>query len=77
VLPGLTTGARWPFRVLGLGYGLLSVVVLVVGAVRQQRGAEALRRGGFDELSTPLVMWLTAATVALSAATLAIVLVAL
>jgi uncharacterized membrane protein YidH (DUF202 family) len=77
VLPGVTGGAQWPFRILGLGYGVLSVAVLVVGAIRQQSAAEALRRGGYDQLSTPLVMWLTAAAVALSTATLALVVVAL
>lgn len=77
LLPGLTHGARWPFRILGLGYGALAVAVLVVGAVRHQRASDALRRGGFDELSTPLVMWLTAAAVGLSVATLALVIVAL
>jgi uncharacterized membrane protein YidH (DUF202 family) len=77
VLPGLAGGARWPFRVLGLGYGVLAVAVLVLGAVRQQRTAETLRRGGYEQLSSPLVMWLTAAAVALSAGTLAVVAVAL
>ena len=77
VLPGLTSGTRWPFRALGIGYGVLAVVVLATGAVRQQRAAKALRRGGYDELSTPLVLWLTAAAVALSVATLAVVVVAL
>jgi uncharacterized membrane protein YidH (DUF202 family) len=77
LLPALTTGARWPFRVLGLGYGTLAVVVLVVGAIRQRRTAEALSRGGYDQLSSPLVMWLTAAAVALATATLAMVTVAL
>jgi uncharacterized membrane protein YidH (DUF202 family) len=76
-LPAVTHGARWPFRLLGLGYGGLAVAVLVVGAVRQQRASDALRRGDFDELSTALVMWLTAAAVALSIATLALVIVAL
>ncbi len=77
LLPGLTHGVRWPFRILGLGYGALAVAVLVIGAVRQHRTSEALRRGGFDELSTPLVMWLTAVAVGLSVVTLALVIVAL
>jgi putative membrane protein len=77
VLPSLTQGARWPFRLLGLGYGALAVAVLVVGAVRQQRTAEALRRGGYQQLSSPLVMWLTAAAVVLATGTLALVAVAL
>jgi uncharacterized membrane protein YidH (DUF202 family) len=76
VLPSLTHGARWPFRVLGLGYGALAVAVLIVGALRQQRVAEALRGGGYSQLSSPLVMWLTAAAVVLAAGTLALVAVA-
>ncbi len=73
LLPSVTGGARWPFRVLGLGYGALAVAVLVLGAVRQRRGAEALRHGGYDELSSPTVMWLTAAAVVLATATLILV----
>jgi putative membrane protein len=64
--PTLTHGARWPFRVLGIAYGLLSVVIFVVGAVRQRHAAEALRRGEFEELTPSLVMWLTAGAVLLS-----------
>ena len=77
LLPGLTGGARWPFRLLGLGYGALAVGILVLGAVRQRRAAEALRRGGFEELASPLVMWLTAAAVALATGTLVLVAAAL
>ena len=72
-LPGLTHGARWPFRVLGLGYGLLSVAVLVVGAIRQRRTAEALRQGSFVDLSSPLVSWLTALAILLSIVAMALV----
>lgn len=74
-LPGLTHGARWPYRLLGIGYAILSIAVLVVGAVRQRRSAEALRSGAFEELSSELVTWLTAAAVGLSV--IAIVLVAI
>jgi inner membrane protein YidH len=77
LLPGLTAGSHWPFRVLGLGYGTLALAVLVIGAVRQNRVSTALRRGGYDELSGRLVLWLTAAAVALALATLAVVAVAL
>jgi uncharacterized membrane protein YidH (DUF202 family) len=65
-IPELTHGARWPFRVLGVAYGLIAIAVLVFGGVRQQRTADALRRGSYDELSSPLVLWLTAAAVAVS-----------
>jgi putative membrane protein len=77
IVPGLAGGTRWPYRLLGLCYGLLAVAVLVVGAIRQQRAADALRRGGFDELSSPLVLGLTAVAVALSTATLGLLLAGL
>jgi uncharacterized membrane protein YidH (DUF202 family) len=74
ILPGLTGGgARWPLEVLGLGYGSLAVVVLVIAAVRQNRVAEALRMGRYEELSTRLVMWLTGSAVVLALGTLAVV----
>jgi len=73
LLPGLTGGALWPLRLLGLGYGVVAIAVLVIGAVRQNQVASALRQGSYEELSSPLVMWLTAAAVALSLATLVVI----
>ena len=55
---------------------MVAVAVLVIGAMRQNQVASALRRGSYEELSTPLVMWLTAAAVALSLATLVVIAVA-
>ena len=66
IVPELTHGATWPWRVLGIAYGLIAVAVLVIGAVRQQRTGEALRRGSYSELSSPTVLYLTAAAVILS-----------
>jgi putative membrane protein len=73
LLPGLTHGSRWPFRVIGLGYGLLSVAILVIGAIRQHRGAASLRSGGLETLSSPLVTCLTAGAVVLSVASMFLV----
>jgi len=75
IVPELTHSSRWPWRVLGVAYGVIAVAVLVLGGIRQQRTAEALRRGSYSELSSPLVMYLTAAAVVVSLA--AVVLVAL
>jgi putative membrane protein len=66
IVPELTHSTRWPFQALGIAYGLIAVAVLVLGGVRQQKTAEALRRGSYNELSSPLVMWLTAAAVIVS-----------
>ena len=75
LLPILTHGSRWPFRVLGIGYGLLAIAALVAGARRQRRTADALRRGSYEELSSTLVMWLTAGAVLL--AVVAVVLISI
>jgi len=52
---------------------VVAIAVLVIGAVRQNQVASALRQGSYEELSSPLVMWLTAAAVALSLATLVVI----
>jgi putative membrane protein len=77
ILPGFTGGVNWPFRLLGIGYAALAIAILVIGGVRQARVGAALRRGGYDELSSPTVIWLTGAGVLLALVTLAVVAVAL
>jgi len=73
LLPEVAHNDHWVYRALGLGYGALAVAVLVIGAVRQRRGAAALDRGEYDDLSYPLVAWLTAAGIVLGLSTLAVV----
>ena len=73
IVPAITHGSRWPYTVIGIGYGVLAGAVLVIGGWRQRMTANALRRGAYSELSTPLVTWLTAAAVLLSAGAVALV----
>jgi uncharacterized membrane protein YidH (DUF202 family) len=72
-LPSLTTGSHLPLRLLGVGYAALAVAVLVIGAVRQNRVAAALRRGDYEEISPSLVVVLTIVAVALALATVFVV----
>ena len=39
LLPGLSGVDSWALKALGFGYGILSIVLLVVGALRQHRVA--------------------------------------
>ena len=73
-LPELTHRHAWPYRALGVGYGVLSVAVLIVGAVRQQRSADALRNNTFSPLSSPVVNWLTGVAILLAVISTALVL---
>jgi len=73
LVPGLTDGAAWPLKLLGIGYGGLAIAILVIGAVRERRVSAALRRGGYHRLSSPLVTWLTIAGVGLSLVTLGVI----
>jgi uncharacterized membrane protein YidH (DUF202 family) len=70
LLPGLAGGTHWPLTALGIGYGVLAVAILIIGAVRQNRVAGALRMGAYEELSPTLVWWLTVGTVLLGVGTL-------
>jgi hypothetical protein len=51
----------------------MAIAVVVVGAVRQRRGAAALRRGSVEELSAWLVLGFTAAVLVLVLATVAVI----
>ena len=77
LLPGVGHGTHWPYRVLGIGYGLLAIGVLLIGAWRQHRGNEALRKGLSDELAQGSVWVLTAVSIALGIASVVVIAVAL
>ncbi len=70
ILPGLAAGPRWPLTLLGIGYGVLAMAILIIGALRQHRVAGALRAGAYTELSPPLVWSLTLGTIVLGLGTL-------
>jgi putative membrane protein len=72
-LPGVTGGTQWPYRILGLGYGVLGIAALVIGAARQQSSSRALSRGDYDPLSPPVVTWMTAGAIVLAIATMVLV----
>lgn len=74
IVPDLSRAAQRPFSIVGLGYGVLAVGVLVAGALRQRQTAGAMRRGGYIELPSFLVLGLTAGAVPLLAG--AVILVA-
>jgi putative membrane protein len=74
ILPELLEEDTRAFRLVGLGFGLLGVGVLVYGAVRERLVVRALARGGFAPVPTVAVTVLTVSAVLLGAALIALIL---
>lgn len=45
VLPHLSANEKWPYRLLGVGYGALAAAICVIGAVRQRHREKTLHLG--------------------------------
>jgi putative membrane protein len=76
VVPELSSGASWPYEMLGVGYSLLGVVFIAYGHRRQRAVEAAVRRGEWDPFDARVAAALTAAGVVLGVATVAVVLFA-
>ena len=76
VLPELIDGTTWPYVVLGTGYGALALALMGAAAVRQARVRDALRRDAFEALSNGWLLAFTAAGMALTVFTMALVIAA-
>ena len=72
--PELLGVASWPYILLGTGYGLLAVGLLVSGAVRQRNLERALDGGTTARLSFRLVALFTTGGVLLALTTVVLVL---
>lgn len=71
--PELLDVASWPYVVLGCGYAVLAVGLLIVGALRQHELERALRTGGHVPLRFQTVGLFTAGGVALALMTVVLV----
>jgi uncharacterized membrane protein YidH (DUF202 family) len=71
--PNLLKVAAWPYVVLGCGYAVLAVGLLLVGARRQRELERAIRTGEAAPLHVRTVGLFTAGGVALAALTVVLV----
>jgi putative membrane protein len=76
LVPELSSGASWPYELLGVGYSLLGIAFIFYGYRRQQVVEAALRRGEWAPLDARVAAALTAIGITLGAATVAVVLFA-
>jgi len=73
VTPKLLHVATWPYVLLGIGYGVLAVGMVLVGARRHGRLAAAALTSSESELDARVISAFTVGGVALALCTLAVV----
>ena len=74
IVPGVTDVTRWPYELVGAGYGLLGVAFIAVGYIRVRTVERAVARGDFPRLDERLEVTLIAVSIVLGLATTALVL---
>jgi putative membrane protein len=72
-LPELTDGEVWPYALIGAGYVVAGMVLVLFGLVRERQVEDALDRGEFPRISNRALVGFTAGSIALGAGTLALV----
>ena len=74
LVPELSSGAAWPYEVLGVGYSLLGIAFIYCGHIRQREVEAAVERGEWAALDTRIATALTLTGILLGAATIVVVL---
>jgi len=74
VTPQALHVAAWPYVLLGIGYGLLGIGMVIVGAQRHRRLARAVLAGVDSALDSRVVAVFTVGGIALGLCTIALVL---
>jgi putative membrane protein len=65
VIPGVAPVTRWPFVVLGVGFGLFGVLLMGFGVIRQREVERALAEGRYAPLGGRAAIAIAAAGMAL------------
>jgi putative membrane protein len=75
LLPALTGATRWPYLVVGAGFALLGVALVVLALRRQREVEQAVDRGEFVRADERLLTGLTVVGVVLGLALLALIVI--
>jgi putative membrane protein len=73
LLPDFAGGAAWPYVVLGTGFCLLGIAMVVLGLRRLRQVSKALSDGAFRPLSDASAVGIGSATIILAIATILVV----
>ena len=75
LVPELSGGAAWPFELLGAAFGVVGIVLIAYGHVRQKQVEAAVARGGYAPFSPRASLIFAAAGVLLGLGTLLVILI--
>jgi putative membrane protein len=76
LVPGLSGGTKWPYEILGAGFGVLGLAFMWLGHTRARAVEDALDRGGFAPLPVRMALGLALAGIVLGVALIVVLLVA-
>ena len=75
LIPELTTGAAWPFELIGTAFGLVGIALIAYAFVRQKQVEDAVDRGGYAPFDPRAGLVFAGVGVALGVGTILLVLV--
>jgi putative membrane protein len=75
VVPDLSHGVEWPYAVVGVGYALLGVLLILYGTWRHRDVENAVMRGAFVHPHSAVLWGIAIAGAALGLATVALIVV--
>ena len=73
LVPELSSGASWPYEVIGVAFGAVGMLLIAYAYLRQKRVEEALARGEYAPFDTRAGLAFAALGMLLGAATIVLV----
>jgi putative membrane protein len=75
LVPELSSGASWPFEVIGIAFGVVGLLFIAYAYVRQKRVEDALARGAYAPFETRAALAFAALGLLLGIGTIVVIVV--
>src|SRR5205085_8239660 len=73
LVPELSSGASWPFEVIGIAFGVVGLLFIAYAYVRQKRVEDALARGAYAPFETRVALVFAALGLLLGVGTIVLI----
>jgi putative membrane protein len=75
LVPELTTGAAWPFELIGMAFALAGIALIAYAYVRQRQVEAAVARGGYAPFDSRAGLVFAAVGIVLGLGTIVVILI--